>query len=493
MRICLVSPPNAVPTGRELPKVFQPLGLAYVASMLEERYEVHVIDALAEGYGTIQQKDGKSIVGLEYDQIAERIREISPHIVGITVPFSAQAQCAFDVARVAKAVDRGIITILGGAHPSVRPVRCAENACVDYVVVGEGEHTIMELVDILERDRHDQLREVNGIAFKENGRSVVTPSRPPIRDLDSIPFPARHLLPMDSYFNLAKRCVVPRPVLSRRWASIITSRGCPYNCVFCSIHNTMGRMWRFRSPQNVVEEIAQLVDKYRIKQIDFEDDNMTLNRKRVERICDMIIERGLDIEWYAPNGLRADTLNESLLRKMKKAGLKGLMLSPESGVQRVVNEIIGKNLDLRQVEKVVTLCSKLRISVECCFVIGLIGETKEDIKSTISYSRKLRELGATGLRFCIATPYYGTELYRHAKEEGYLDESFTDERLAVFEPNIETPDFTIEEIQDLYKMATRPDPIVSRVNVIRVLRDPHLALDFLCRQVKHLASHSGVR
>ena len=132
---------------------------------------------------------------------------------------------------------------------------------------------------------------------------------------------------------------------------MITSRGCPHNCVFCSIHIVMGRKWRGRSPENVVDEIEQLVHTYHIKQIDFFDDNMTLNTKRMETICDLIAKRGLDIEWYTPNGVRADGLDENLLTKMKASGCKKIRIAPESGVQRVVDQIIKKNLNLKDVEK----------------------------------------------------------------------------------------------------------------------------------------------
>ena len=115
---------------------------------------------------------------------------------------------------------------------------------------------------------------------------------------------------------------------------MITSRGCPYNCVFCSIHVVMGKKWRGRSPENVVDEIEQLVHTYHVKRIDFTDENMTLNKKRMETICDLIVKRGLDIEWYTPNGVRADTLDENLLRKMKASGCKKIRVAPESGVQR---------------------------------------------------------------------------------------------------------------------------------------------------------------
>ena len=211
---------------------------------------------------------------------------------------------------------------------------------------------------------------------------------------------------------------------------------------------------------------------YGVKQVDFYDENMTLDKKRMADICDQIVERGLHIEWFTPNGIRADTLDETLLRKMKRAGCKKIRVAPESGVQRVVNEVIGKSLDLKAVERAVILCKKVGIKVGCFFVLGLIGETKADIEETIKFAYKLRRLGADSLIFSIAMPIYGTALYEQAKQGGYLREGFCDYALAATEPLIETPEFTAQDLQELCMRANMANPTFTRAKIVRAMRHP---------------------
>jgi radical SAM superfamily enzyme YgiQ (UPF0313 family) len=243
----------------------------------------------------------------------------------------------------------------------------------------------------------------------------------------------------------------------------------------------MGKKWRYRSPENVVDELEQVVHTYNIKQIDFWDDNMTLNKERMATICDLIVQRGLNIEWFAPNGVRADTLDENLLKKMKACGCKNLRIAPESGVQRVVDQIIKKNLNLKDVEKAVVLCKKVGIKVGCFFIIGLIGETKEDIEETINYAYKLRQLGADSFIFSIATPLYGTELYEQAARGGFLRDGFSDEALAAAEPLIETPEFTADDLRELSARANLVNPTVTRAKLIRAIRNPKKAIKVILR------------
>lgn len=275
---------------------------------------------------------------------------------------------------------------------------------------------------------------------------------------------------MDKYYEAAKagRSARITATFGKRWATMITSRGCPYQCVFCSIHIHMGRKWRPRSPENVVDEIEELVNKYDIELISFEDDNMTLNRDRMVRICELIKERGLDFEWDTPNGVRADTLDEDLLKRMKETGCKQIYVSPESGNQHVVNDIIKKRLDLKKVEETVKLCKKIGIRVDCFFVIGLIGETKENIRETINFARKLKKLGAASVIFSIATPYYGTELYEKAKELGYLKVE-GDEYMHTFEPKIETPEFTLDEIKRFYLEGLKINPTLFCLSLLIIM------------------------
>jgi len=446
MRVCLINPPRIHPKSWGKPTVYQPWGIAYVAALLEKQHKVCIIDVPTEGWRNLEQIDEtKYRVGLTNKEIADRIKRWSPDIVGINIPFSGWSKGAFEVADTAKTIDKDIITVLDGLHPSARPVECLSHPNVDFVVIGEGEHTIFELV---------------------------------IQDLDSLPFPARHLLPMETYFAAVKENPI-RGVIRKRWAIMTTSRGCPHKCIFCSNHIVMGRKWRGRSPEKVVEEIEHLVETYKIEQIDFYDDNMTLNKKRVVNICDLIKERGLNIEWYVPTGVRADTLDEELLTKMSASGCKGLRIAPESGVQRVVNQIIKKNQDLEKVENAVVLSKKVGIKLGVFFILGLIGETKEDMKETINYAYKLRKLGAENFHFSIATPLYGTELYEQAKRGGFLRDDFSDESLAAAEPLIETAEFTADELRALCLQANLVNQTITRDKLVRAIRDPKKAIKVL--------------
>jgi anaerobic magnesium-protoporphyrin IX monomethyl ester cyclase len=482
MRVLLINPPRIQPKSWGKPNVFQPIGLAYVAALLEQLHKVSIIDAPTEGLRNLEQVDGATYrVGLSNKEIANRIKQWSPDVVGINVPFAGWCKTAFEVASIVKGIDKDIVTILDGQHPSARPAECLMHANTDFIVIGEPEKTIFELTGLLEQGNVEALKKVRGIAFIKNEKTFITPTRPPIQDIDFLPFPARHLLPMEAYFAAVKKNPL-RGEIRKPWTTMLTSRGCPYNCVFCSVHTVMGRKWRGRSPENVVEEIEQLVHTYRIKQIDFGDDNMTLDKRRMETICNLIVKKGLDIEWFTPNGVRADTLDENLLRKMKTSGCKKIRVAPESGVQRVVNKIIKKNLNLKEVERAVVFSKKVGIKVGCFFVIGLIGETKEEIEETINYAYKLRRLGADNFYFSYATPLYGTELYEQAKQGGFLRECFSDEALAEAKPLIETKDFTADDLRELCVRANLTNSTLTRDKLKKAFRDPKKVIAVLFRR-----------
>jgi anaerobic magnesium-protoporphyrin IX monomethyl ester cyclase len=476
MRVCLINPPRLHPKAWGKPVVYPPIGIAYVAAVLEKQHKVSIIDAPTEGWKNLEQiHETNYRMGLANEAIADRIKRWSPDIVEINIPFSGWSNAAFEVASVAKSVDRGIVTVLDGLHPSARPVECLSNPDIDFVVRGEPEYTMRELVGALEKGITEDLKKIEGIGFVKNGKTVITPPRPEIQDLDALPFPARHLLPMDIYFEAIKENPI-RGEISKRYTIIITSRGCPHRCIFCSNHIVMGKTWRGRSPENVVDELEQIVNTYSIRQIDFFDENMTLKKKRVEDICDLIMERGLDIDWYVPNGVRADTLDEELLRKMSVAGCREIRVAPESGVQRVVDEIIKKNLNLGDVEKAVVLAKKVGMKIGVFLMLGLIGETKEDIKETIKFAYKLKKLGADHFQFSIATPLYGTELYEQAKRGGYLRENFSDEALAALEPLIETEEFTADDLLMLCAEANLINQSSTRDKLVKAVRHPKKAL-----------------
>jgi len=439
MKIVLINPPLIFDKKAGAPTVFQPLGLAYVAAVLEKEHEITIIDANVEGRGGA----GK-LTALSMDEISERVRALRPDIAGITVPFSVNAASALDTARAVKSVDKNIITVLGGPHPSIRSVETLSDDAVDIIVLGEGEATAKELVDSIGFSGFKGLKDVKGIGFKEGSTPVITEKRPLISDLDSIPFPARHLLPMDRYYSAFESGAAARPAYTygNRWASIFTSRGCPFDCNFCSIRLTMGRGFRARSSANVILEIDELVSRHGVTHINIEDDNFTFDRDRVLDVCNHIMGRGYGITWSTPNGIRADRIDPEVVSAMAASGCRRVFIAPESGVQRVVSEIIRKKLDLRKVEDAVRLLSQNGIAVDASFVIGSIGETKNDIWKTIRFAMRLKRLGMDRAGFHIATPLYGTKLYDEALARGYMRKEPRDDEFSTGQPLIETPEWT---------------------------------------------------
>jgi magnesium-protoporphyrin IX monomethyl ester (oxidative) cyclase len=460
MRISVINPPRVQPKSWGTPCVYQPLDIAYVAAVLEKQgHEVKIIDAPTEGWKQIKDINATEYkFGLTESQISDRLKQFSPDLVIINVPSFGWWQTASQVAAVAKNANKDIAVALIGLHPTARPAECLQNSDINFVIIGEPEQTAAELASVLQDKTPEKLKEVLGLGFMQDGKPVINPRRPLLQNMDDLPFPARHLLPMDIYFEAVKENPL-RGEINKRWACITTSRGCVMMCVYCSVHIVMERKWRPRTPENVVSEIEQLIKTYGVQQIDFEDGNMTLNKKRMEAICDLIVQKGLKFEWFAPNGVRADFLDENLLKKMKASGCKRIMVAPESGSQRVVTEVIHKNLDLKKVENAIIAARKVGIKVGCFFVMGLVGETRKEIEETINYAYKLKRLGADHFYFSIAQPIYGTELYDQALKGGFLKEQFGADSLTGGEPLIETPEFTVD---DLVCLAARANKVNAR-------------------------------
>jgi magnesium-protoporphyrin IX monomethyl ester (oxidative) cyclase len=446
MRVCLINPSWKLSKG-VAPSVYQPMGLAYIAAYLRKfGHDVSIIDAIPEGW-----KEKSEYWGLKPEKILSRVGKVEPELIGLSVPFSSNLDASFELTRMIK--ERfDVPLVLGGAHPSVLPKRTLLDSNADYVILSEGEERMRKIAESLRKKKKPKF---DGLCYKEKSGAVLLPQKTYIKDLDTLPFPARDMLPMETYFGAAKmfsgRLGQDKHL---RWTTMITSRGCPFNCVFCSIHQISGFAWRARTPRNVIAELDEVVDQYGINHILFEDDNLTLHPDRVKKIFGLMVERGYDLSWTAPNGLRADTLDMETLQLMKKSGCAGFSIAVESGDQDVNNRIVRKRLNLKVVPRVVRMAKKVGLPTTAFFILGFPGETVENMRTTINYAKKLIRLGLTDATFYIATPLPGTDLRKIAEENGYLLEHEFDP-LNPYNPVIKTENFTPADVASLKIQATK--------------------------------------
>ena len=486
MKILLINPPQTFYPGSAAVVVGLPLGIMYLAAMLDRNgYEVKILDTLVPDSLPISDGDAKQY-GMPWEEIRQEIQQSRPDIVGITCPFTTQIGNATRISEIVKDIDAGILTVLGGPHTSVRATQLLEEAKnVDIAVIGEGEYTILDLVRYLEGNK--KISEINGIAYRRGEQVVLNPKREFIGSLDELPFPAYHLVDMEEY--LKPRRIQYRCPQSLREISMITSRGCPYNCVFCSIHLHMGKIWRAHSEQYVVKHIEHVINNYGVEHIHFEDDNLTLDVKRFEGILDRIIQKGIKFSWDTPNGIRADRLTKDLLKKIKETGCTNLIIGVESGDQFILDNVIGKHLRLDGVINTARMCKELGIPLSAFYVIGFPSEKKENIKQTIDLALRLKREFAVHMYLFVATPLYGTRLYDICIERGYLTRELTPRALSeATQVNgaglIQTEDFTADEIKEIALSAVAAH---ERLTMFSYIKNPWTTLRAIRRNPRGFA------
>jgi anaerobic magnesium-protoporphyrin IX monomethyl ester cyclase len=437
VRILLVSPISKVWSSRK----HIPLGLGYLAAVLEEAgHQVQIYDAAVED-----------------EPLGNVLDRIKFEVVGIssTTPLINEA---WEAAREAQA--HGAITILGGPHPTLLPDESMQRPEVDLVVRGEGEETIIEIVSNLQSpipnlqsqsfERATWSR-IAGLSFRdENGEIVHNPPRPLRDDLDSIPFPAHHLLKIERYTNLQPLTDGLNP--RARAYTIVTSRGCPYNCIYCSKAIT-GRIWRPRSPENVVAEWRWLVRDLGATEIGVTDDTMTLDMERAKTICRMLIAERLNtVPWITIHGINVRNTDEELLRLMKQAGCKRVGFGVESGNQRVLDSI-KKQQTVDEIRRAFANAKKAGLETMGFFIFGLPTATEESMEDTI---RLALELDPELANFMIAAPYPGTEMYDIILREGHLfSHDWADFAIHDEKARFEIGDLTAELVERKWREAYR--------------------------------------
>jgi radical SAM superfamily enzyme YgiQ (UPF0313 family) len=435
MKVLLINPPSVQHYADNSPEIIAenrglnpPLGLLYLASYLEERtsHRVEVIDCQAEN--------------CSLDGLRRKVKAADPDVVGISV-MTMTLMDALATAKTVKSASRTIKVVFGGPHVHLFPAETIAFGEVDYLVMGEGEKSFAELVSRMEDQ--SAIQDIPGLVFKDKNEIIQTGQPDLIEDLDSLPFPARHLSPYRKYNSLL---AAREPV-----TTMFTSRGCPFKCTFCDRPH-LGKKFRARSPENVVNEIEHCINMG-IHDFMIYDDTFTVIHQRVMEICEMIINRKLDISFDIR--ARVDTVNETMLDRLAGAGCRGIHYGIEAGTEKVLN-VLNKGIDLDTAARVFKATKRRNIPVLAYFMIGSPTETVEDIKKTFSLMKKL---DPDYVHLTMLTPFPGTEIYKAALQQGIVPhdvwKEYAADPVTDFQPPFWNEYFSLEELQDLTKQGYR--------------------------------------
>ena len=426
MKKILLLSPNMKGMKDGINRIQPSLGLGYLASVLEEKgYQVFVRDTALEDYGNQKLlEDGKTVfIGETNDAIQTYIEKIKPDAVGISVLFSNLAAHAFTIAEIVKKINPKTPVILGGNHisNSVSDYEYAlseensglpetlpelENPFVDYLIRGEGENALPELLEALFTDKNPET--IRGLAFKKEGKIIINPWPLPV-DINALPHPARRHLNMEKYFQIG--LFHSSKSKSTRVLNVMTSRGCPEKCNFCTTPMMWGKNIRWRTPEDVFSEIKEAVETYGIKEVQFEDDSLTANLPHLMKLCYLL--EPLKIDWCTPNGIKVNYYlkdQPKMFSRMKESGCYQVTLACESGVQEILDNVIGKRLNLSEIKPAVKNAKDAGLFVHTFWIVGFPGETKAQMEETIRFAA---DVEADSYSVAILTPLPGTPIYRH--------------------------------------------------------------------------------
>lgn len=443
MRMTLINPPFLFPSRDEF-VYSQAVGLRTLSAVLKRQgHEVVFIDALLRGFRNVTSYADGFKVGLADSGIEDLIPR-DTELIGISVPFSQLAPIVHDLAERIKQRRPDALVGLGGVYPSTQP-ELAITAAADFIVLGEGEIPLQQIADTKRIDG------IPGVYSTSDGGVTAFSRAPLVDDLDSVPWPDTEIPLIENYFDISPR----------NWqqptASLVTSRGCPFSCEFCSVHPVCGHRWRRRSPENVLGEIEHLVGRFGVRSLEFEDDNFTVQCDRASSILEGIIriqEAGVDLDWSTPNGIRIDSLDEDFVRLAKRSRCREIVLALEHGSPSMLR-IMNKRLSLDDAYRVIEWCVGHEIPKISLFVItGYPGETREIHEESLRYLHSVRALGENiRVWVNIAQPYPGTDLLARCRADGSIGDPDFDNFLVrrdlmstTHSVQLTTPDFDAHEV-----------------------------------------------
>lgn len=402
---------------------YLPYNLCMLASMIRGICDIEIVDA--------HQSD------MSIQDFGDKIALINPDVVGITVLMDEYGDAGHLCAKKVKEIGN-ITTVIGGVYATVNSEQVMEDINIDYAVIGEGEYVFKDLIGYLQGYNPIPSK---GVCFRLNGAVINTGHSEFIRNLDKLPSPAYDLIDFNKYANNASRRSVDAPRVYP-YARILTSRGCPFNCIFCQVKLIMGQRFRERSAKNVLDEIQTLKDTYGIKSLIFDDDNLLFDRARALQLFQGMVDRGLAMPWVmiATAGFELD---EELLKVMRASGCEYIDIAFETGTERVLKEIIDKPLKFDYVKRMVKLAQDLGIFVTVNFIVGFPTETWQEIRQTLKFAT---EVDADYTKVFSPIPLRNTRLWDLCKEKGYFKKGFDENNVKWSTGQIETKDFSSNDL-----------------------------------------------
>jgi anaerobic magnesium-protoporphyrin IX monomethyl ester cyclase len=402
-----------------------PLGILYLGTILKDKsHEIHIID--------------HGVENTSLKKTAQWVLRKNPEIVGLST-LTSSGTVASELSKYLKYQNPDIKIVWGGIHATFNAPNILEKyPFVDYIIRKEGDRAFPQLLDAIEKE--DQIRGVNGISFKNDDKIISTPDSTPIRNLDTLPFPDRKLLKL-KYIS-----EINGITFSKNFTSILSSRGCPFSCKFCCCSSFADRLWRSRSPENVVEEL-ELLESQGYEQVVFVDDNLTLNEKRMIKICRLIKKRKITIEWFCEG--RVDQSSYEMLKWMKRAGCRVIYFGIENAVDRIL-EYYNKNVTFSHSINAVKKAKKAGLDVIGTYVLGAPTESENEIKRTILSAQKL---GIDFPQFNILAATPGMPIWKELMDKGYLKDNDWENQVLVpdVDPDCVPKKRIIEMIKEGYR------------------------------------------
>lgn len=392
-----------------------PINLLHLASYIKHNgLDCKIYELGVFGYNQIIVENGRFRCGISDKEIIKIIKEEDPKVIGLGCIYSRHYIDIISLSRLIKKVNPSIKVVLGGNHATAFCDMVLKEPTIDFVVRGEGEITFHELCNKILSNNND-FNNVNGLAYIDNnGKVIKTQNRDLIKYIDDLPMIDYSLIDIRKYAGVS----LESPFLMRYPAiGVITSRGCPGKCVFCTVKAVWGRAWRGRSPKKTVNEIELLHTRYGIQEFAFLDDSASVNKKRWNAICDEIINRRLNIRWTTPNGIAHWTLDKPTLKKMKTAGCYRVTFGVESG-NIETRKFLGKPYPLSQVKDMIQYANKIGMWTICTNILGFPYETEEQIDDTIRFAKKC---GTDFATFFLLSPHVTSDVYTYFKKEGLID------------------------------------------------------------------------